>query len=152
VQVEPIKPLLKVLGTKRLKLALNCEEPLSNVAFKLNLHHYNKVQRDAADEEDAQARQRVSLLCALLAAALYPQIATLHRPPLKHGQRRGDEVGCWSLNYASEARLLPALDSVLDLVSKAWYRIPFDQSELSISKSSPTAPTDSPNVRPGRDP
>jgi len=43
----------------------------------------NKVQRDAADEEDAQARQRVSLLCALLAAALYPQIATLHRPPLK---------------------------------------------------------------------
>jgi len=36
-------------------------------------------------------RQRASLLCALLCAALYPQIATLHRPPLKHGQRKGDE-------------------------------------------------------------
>jgi hypothetical protein len=30
-----------------------------------------------------------------------------------------------------------------------WYRIPFDQSELSISN---IPPTDSPKVRPGRDP
>jgi len=41
------------------------------------------------------------------------------------------------------------LNSVSGLVSKVWYRIPFDQSELSISKISPT---DSPKVRPGYDP
>jgi len=46
----------------------------------------------------------------------------------------------------------PALNSVSDLVSKAWYPIPidqFDQSELFVSK---IPPADSPNVRPGRDP
>jgi hypothetical protein len=41
------------------------------------------------------------------------------------------------------------LNSVSGLVSKFWYRIPFDQSELSISK---IPPTDSPKVRPGYDP
>ena len=41
------------------------------------------------------------------------------------------------------------LNSVSGLVSKVWYRIPFDQSELSISK---IPPTDSPTVRPGRHP
>ncbi len=41
------------------------------------------------------------------------------------------------------------LNSVSGLVSKIWYRIPFDQSELSISK---IPLTDSPRVRPGRDP
>ena len=42
-------------------------------------------------EEVMRTKQRASLLCSLLCAALYPQVATLHRPPLKHGQRRGDE-------------------------------------------------------------
>jgi hypothetical protein len=41
------------------------------------------------------------------------------------------------------------LNSVSGPVSKVWYRIPFDQSELSISKISPT---DSPTVRPGGHP
>jgi hypothetical protein len=41
------------------------------------------------------------------------------------------------------------LNSVSGLVSKAWYRFPFGQSELSSSKLSPT---DSPKVRPGRYP
>jgi len=41
VQVDPIKPKLKGPGTKRLKLT--CDEPLSNVAFKLNLRHYVTV-------------------------------------------------------------------------------------------------------------
>jgi len=44
---------------------------------------------------------------------------------------------------------LLTLNSVSGLVSKIWYRIPFDQSELSISR---IPPTDSPEVRPGRDP
>ena len=38
VQVEPIKPTLKPPGTKRLKLEYVV--PLSNVAFKFNLHRY----------------------------------------------------------------------------------------------------------------
>ena len=38
MQVEPIKPLLKAPGTKRLKLKF--EVPLSNFAFKFNIHHY----------------------------------------------------------------------------------------------------------------
>ena len=38
VQVDPIKPMLKAHGTKRLKL--KCEEPQSNFAFKVNLRHY----------------------------------------------------------------------------------------------------------------
>jgi hypothetical protein len=38
VQLDPIKPLLKAPGAKRLKL--NFEEPLSNFAFKFNLRRY----------------------------------------------------------------------------------------------------------------
>ena len=38
MQVDPIKPALKAPGTKCLKL--NCDEPLSNVAFKFNLRRY----------------------------------------------------------------------------------------------------------------
>jgi len=40
------------------------------------------------------------------------------------------------------------LNSVSGLVSMIWYRIPFDQSELSISKIPPTG---SLTVRPRRD-
>ena len=42
-----------------------------------------------------------------------------------------------------------ALNSVSGLISKMWYRIPFDQSEQSKAKIPPTA---SPETRPGRDP
>jgi len=49
--------------------------------------------------------------------------------------------------YEQTVRL--SLNSVSGLVSMMWYRIPFNQSELSISK---IPPTDSPKVRPGRDP
>ena len=38
MQVDPIKPTLKVPGTKRLKLKYY--EPLSSFAFKLNLRRY----------------------------------------------------------------------------------------------------------------
>jgi len=41
------------------------------------------------------------------------------------------------------------VSTVSGLVSLLWYRSPFDQSELSISK---LLPTDLPKVRPGRDP
>ena len=39
MQVDPIKPTLKAPGTKRLKLKY--DEPLSNVALKVNLRRYN---------------------------------------------------------------------------------------------------------------
>jgi hypothetical protein len=39
VQVDPIKHMLKVSGTKHLKLI--CDEPLSKFAFKFKLRRYN---------------------------------------------------------------------------------------------------------------
>jgi len=41
VQVDPIKPVLKAPGTKRLKL--NSDDPLSKFAFRFNLRRYTKV-------------------------------------------------------------------------------------------------------------
>ena len=52
-------------------------------------------------------------------------------------------IGIWHLAKRS------SLNSVSDMVSKVWYRSPFIQSELSISK---IPPTDSSEVRPGRHP
>jgi hypothetical protein len=43
VQVEPIKPLLKAPGTKRLKLQYG--ELLSNFGIKFNLRRYNQALR-----------------------------------------------------------------------------------------------------------
>jgi len=43
VQVDPMKPMLKALGTKRLKLWH--DEPPSTFAFKFNLRRYTKAQR-----------------------------------------------------------------------------------------------------------
>ena len=40
MQVHPIKPELEPPVSKRLKL--KCDEPLSNFAFKFNLHRYTK--------------------------------------------------------------------------------------------------------------
>jgi len=42
VQVDPIKPMLKPTGTKRLKL--NCDILLSTSAFKLKLRRYSKAE------------------------------------------------------------------------------------------------------------
>ena len=41
MQVDPIKPMLKAPGKKRLKR--KCDEPPSNFAFKFNMHRYNKL-------------------------------------------------------------------------------------------------------------
>ena len=41
MQVGPIKPTLKVPGTKCSKL--KCDEPLSKFAFKFNLRRYTEV-------------------------------------------------------------------------------------------------------------
>ena len=44
VQVEPIKPMLKAPGTKRLKLLY--EEPPSSFAFEFNLRRYSLANRE----------------------------------------------------------------------------------------------------------
>ena len=41
MQVDPIKPALKAVGTKRLKL--NYDGPLSKIAFNFNLRRFNKA-------------------------------------------------------------------------------------------------------------
>ena len=41
MQVDPIKPRLKLPGTKRLKL--KCDEPFSRFAFKFKLRRYNSA-------------------------------------------------------------------------------------------------------------
>jgi len=46
VQVDPIKPRLKLPGTKRLKL--NCDGPLSNFAVKFKLRRCMKALLTAA--------------------------------------------------------------------------------------------------------
>ena len=46
MQVDPVKPNLKLPGTQRLKL--KCDEPLSNIAFKFKLRRYT-VDRMLAD-------------------------------------------------------------------------------------------------------
>jgi len=57
----------------------------------------------------------------------------------------------WQVSEPETRTLKPqaSLNSVSGLVSMIWYRIPFDQSELSISN---IPPTDSPRARPGCDP
>ena len=42
MQVEPIKPKLKLPGTKRLNLKY--DEPLSNFAFNFKLRRYNEAR------------------------------------------------------------------------------------------------------------
>ena len=41
MQIDPIKPKLKALGTQRLKL--KSDEPLSDLAFKFNWHRYKEA-------------------------------------------------------------------------------------------------------------
>jgi len=45
VQVDPFKPKLKLLGTKRLKL--KCDILLSTSAFNFNLRRYTSASYDA---------------------------------------------------------------------------------------------------------
>ena len=44
MQLYPSKPTLKPPGTKR--LTLKCDEPLSDLAFKINLRRYNAAPHD----------------------------------------------------------------------------------------------------------
>jgi hypothetical protein len=46
VQVDPIEPTLKALGTEI--LILNCDEMLSSFAFNFNLRRYTKEAKAAA--------------------------------------------------------------------------------------------------------
>jgi len=59
VQVDPIKPILKPPGTKRLKLKY--DKLLSNVAFNFNLRRYTVAQKEAR-ETGCTARQGLTLV------------------------------------------------------------------------------------------
>jgi len=78
VQVDPIKPMLKPPGTKR--LTLKCEEPLSSFAFKSKLRRYS-MDEDIEDVPEGDAlkgnsdNQFKSLVTAL-ASRLHKQVTT----------------------------------------------------------------------------
>ena len=61
VQVDPIKPTLKAPGIKRLKL--KHDKPLSNVAFKFNLHRYTSASRTGGSTGTNPCRWTSSSLC-----------------------------------------------------------------------------------------
>jgi len=52
VQVDPMKPMLKAPGTKRLKLYY--DKPLSSVAFKFNLRRYTEAAASVAMLSEAR--------------------------------------------------------------------------------------------------
>ena len=53
MQVDPIKPTLKAPGTECLKL--ECDEPPSNFAFKINLRRYTVDQPPSNMDVDRTA-------------------------------------------------------------------------------------------------
>ena len=50
MQVDPIKPVLKALGTIRFKL--KCDKPLSTLGFKFNLRRYTMVALQSLFKDD----------------------------------------------------------------------------------------------------
>jgi hypothetical protein len=72
VRVGPIKPKLKPPGTKRLKL--NCDETLSNFAFKFNWCRYNPAL-NYPREKGGDWRGGADLVrsCGKLWAGAYPR-------------------------------------------------------------------------------
>jgi hypothetical protein len=50
-KLNPMKPMLKATGTRRLKL--ECDEPLSNFAFNFNLRRYKKAIREEVAQRAA---------------------------------------------------------------------------------------------------
>jgi hypothetical protein len=53
VQVDRIKPMLTLPGTQRLKL--NCDEPLSKFAIKINLRCYTKGKNKGKESVEEKA-------------------------------------------------------------------------------------------------
>ena len=63
MQVDPIKPKLKLPGTKRLKLEL--DGPHSTFAFKFKLCRYTKAFLAAWEKEDPGPLPSAEALCCL---------------------------------------------------------------------------------------
>ena len=55
MQIDPIKPMLKAPGTKRLKLKY--DEPLSNAAFNVNLRRYIEAPARGIAVDESQLSQ-----------------------------------------------------------------------------------------------
>ena len=76
VQVEPIKPMLTALGTKRLKLKFG--ELLSSFAFKFNLRCYTMEQH--RDDEQHRGMFFIVPGVAELIVLGYSQAGAYNRP------------------------------------------------------------------------
>ena len=63
MRVDPIKPTLKVPGTKRLKLKR--VDLLSSFAFKFNLRRYNKDAKEGKADEKAEKEMEKVGRCRL---------------------------------------------------------------------------------------
>ena len=71
VQVDPIKPTLRALGTQCLKLT--SDGPLSNLALKINLRRYNVVvpqEQQSAERPAASRKATVVGRCRLTVSKL----------------------------------------------------------------------------------
>jgi hypothetical protein len=177
VQVDPIKPILKPPEAKRLKP--KCDVLHSTFAFKFNLrryslvlhlhrppHHFRgagfhgrSVQVDPMKPTlKAPGTKRLKLEHDVLLSSFafnfnlrrYTMVSCC-RPAgglIITGRVQQDslKISCQKPTHFST---FPDLNSVSGLVSMIWYRIPFDQSGLSISR---IPPTNSLTVRPVRDP
>jgi len=104
----------------------------------LNPHVSNVVKATAA----ASARGGNGVSASIMAPRQTSASVSLN--PI---QRSSTGVGAFAFQAGHSPRSHSSLNSMSGLVSKLWYRIPFNQSELTNSK---IPPTDSTTVRPGR--
>jgi hypothetical protein len=74
VQVDPIKPTLKAPGIKLVKL--KHDKPLSNIAFKFNLHRYTKVYIWEVPDDFVDVEMRVLAVFDGVAGHLKPKNRT----------------------------------------------------------------------------
>jgi len=99
VQVDPIKPKLKASGTKR--LTLQSDEPLSNVAFKIDLRRYTEdlastdICEHALEALRASKVKRVIMVGrrGVAQAAFSPKVGRC-RLTLSNSRRKRLELSC----------------------------------------------------------
>jgi len=99
VLADPIKPKLKLPGTKRLKQI--CDEQLSKIAFKSRLRRYNLVKlegdREISREEfDKRARASVLVGCCRL-KPIKPGVGSTPSASFQRLELKCDELSCFHM-------------------------------------------------------